>query len=35
MREFSWCEILIGMTALTIFIKILVDKYNDLYRRKK
>jgi hypothetical protein len=36
MREsISWCEILICITALTILIKILKDRYSDLYGKKK
>ena len=36
MREpISWCEILIFITILTVLIKILRDRYNDLYGRKK
>jgi hypothetical protein len=35
MREFSWCEILIFITASTCLIKILKDRYDEIYRRKK
>jgi len=35
MREFNWYEILVGITALIFLVKILKDRYNDLYGRKK
>ena len=34
MRE-NWCEILLIITAVTVFIKLLKDRYNNLYGRKK
>jgi hypothetical protein len=30
----NWCEILIFLTAVAIFIKKLIDGYNNLYGRK-
>jgi hypothetical protein len=31
----NWCEILLGITAITIFIKLLKDRYDNLYGRKR
>ena len=33
MKEYGWCEILLLITAITVLVKIIKDRYDRLYRR--
>jgi hypothetical protein len=35
MREFDWSELIIFLAAVIILIKILRDRYNEIYGGKK
>jgi hypothetical protein len=35
MKEYGWCEILLLITAITVLIKMIKERYDNLYGRKR